>query len=494
MSTVVPLPPEILQFLARPLPQSMLLRGPPGSGKSTLSLALLEAFSGRRIYVSSRLGGPELTSQHPWIRAPASGIRVVDDAIPPGSIREARRVQARAREVLSADDEAGVQSLWLPGPLLDAWSQARPESPSMVVIDSWDALVEGYVGVRSPDSDLPDRAELERLLLAQMARGAVMTVLVLERSEPSQLDYLVNGVLSLRSGEMDERTERWLSVQKLRGVRISTSAYPFTLEGGRFSSISPVTAGFPASLPTPEPEPDRQPEQLWPGSSEFASEFGRLRHRSISLLRTFPGVPNEAVRMLVGPLLAQVLDAGGRVVLCPPPGLSPEQLWELGRSRYPEEQLLRQLRIVAVAGPPEDEPEPVRRVMLGAPQPPVAPHASRVPAALRFFEEVLPRNTPNLLVLWMSGVRSLGELTGATYSPSSLPALIRQHARLPNTHVFVIGEIDDPLTDALRPLSHIRLRMQFSNGRVFVYGVNPLTPLHVLSVGNGTPYQLLRVV
>ncbi|MCI4338553.1 MAG: hypothetical protein L3J72_04555, partial [Thermoplasmata archaeon] len=376
----------------------------------------------------------------------------------------------------------------------EAWSQARPERPTMVVIDSWDALVESYLGVPIADPELPDRPALERLLLRQMARGPVMTVLVLERSEPNQLDYLVNGVLSLQTGQMDERMERWLSLQKLRGVRISTSAYPFTLEGGRFNCISPVAAGFPGTLPAPDPEPDRQPEQLWPGSADFAAEFGRLSHHGITLLRTFPGVPDEAVRMILAPLISHVMDLGGRVLFCPPPGLAPHQLWTLCRSRYSEEQVLRQVRVVAVAGEPEGEPEEVRKILIAPAKGPVDPHHVRAPDAIRFFEEGLARANPNLLIGWISGVQSLGVYTGAPYSPSTLPALLRAYTRMPHTHVFFVGEIDDPLTDSLRPLSRIRLRMQYTNGRVFLYGVSPLTPLQVLSVGSSGPYQLMRVV
>ncbi len=55
----------------------------------------------------------------------------------------------------------------------------------MVVLGSWDALVERYLAAPHSGDVRPDRSELERILLDPMAGGPVFLVLVLVRTEPS---------------------------------------------------------------------------------------------------------------------------------------------------------------------------------------------------------------------------------------------------------------------------------------------------------------------
>ena len=63
------LPQELRDFLHLPGPQTLLIRGPPGSGKSTLSLGLAASFPGARLFISSRVSRPKLLLQYPWIGA-----------------------------------------------------------------------------------------------------------------------------------------------------------------------------------------------------------------------------------------------------------------------------------------------------------------------------------------------------------------------------------------------------------------------------------------
>lgn len=497
MSAVVPLPQEVIHFLHRPAPETMLVRGLAGTGKTTFALTLLTAFPGRRIYVTSRVSREELARDFPWLGSNGSqSITVVDASTRAGTVREtAHALQNIKGYLVDGDTSAEGASLWMPAPLQEAWSLSRPNEPTMVVIDSWDAVVERYLGVPAPLNDgLPDRAEMERLVLDQLARGPVHTVLVLERDAPSQLDYLVNGVLSMDRVTVDERGERWLHLHKLRGVRLDSASYPFTLENGRFHCITPIQPDFQPRLQAPEPEPDPKPGFLWPGSVDFATNFGRLPLGHISLFETESGVPEAAVRLVFAPIVAQVIQNGGRVFHVLAPQVSPKDVWDLYRPLVSPEVFRHHVRIQSPAGFEVDEPE-LEGVMLPLPRVEESGVHGRTPEALRFLREGAKSGAPNLSIVWVAGLNALGAVTGNPYRAETLPSIVLEYATDTNIHEIFIGVGGDPLVESVRSMATARLRFGSRRARVFVYGTQPVTPPFVLVDGDGErTYNLLRVV
>ena len=497
MSAVVPLPQEVLHFLQRPPPETMLVRGLAGTGKTSFALTLLTAFPGRRIYVTSRVSPAKLARDFPWIGEDGSGVSVVDASSRPATVRETARALDRVKELL-VDGDGGNDgaALWLPSPIQEAWALTRPGEPAMVVIDSWDAVVERYLGVPAPlDGGLPDRAEMERLVLDQLSRGPVHSVLVLEREQAPQLDYLVNGVLSTGRVTADERADRWLHLHKLRGVRLDSESYPFTLENARFQCITPIQPGLQPSLCAPEPEPESGPGFLWPGSLDYATNFGRLGIGQITLFETESGVPDGSVRLLLAPMEAQVIQGGGRVYHVLPPRISPKDIWEVYRPFVSVEAFRRQVRLQSPLPPSESEEPALEDVMLPHPRTGDPGGHHRTPEALRFLREAHATGAPCLMIVWASGLRSLGSISGEPYQPETLPAIVSEYATGTNLHGIFVGNDGDPLTESMRSMAKTRLRFRRRGGRVFVYGTQPMTPPFVLVQGDGErTYQLLRVV
>ena len=237
MGASLPIPRELLDFLRLTGPQSMLLRGPPGSGKTSLSLALLEAFPGNRFYVTNRVPNDDVLSSFPWLgRNGHHGIKVIDNTHYDLSIAQSTHALLQESMDVLTDSPAETRELtefmWLPEPLQEAWSRLDPKQSTLIVIDSWEALVDGYLG--SSDgvarAELPTKAEVERSLLRRMGRATAHLLFVLEREDQTQLDYLVNAVGVTAREVVDGRLERWLTIYKLRGVRIENPLYPFSLE------------------------------------------------------------------------------------------------------------------------------------------------------------------------------------------------------------------------------------------------------------------------
>ena len=495
MSSIFDLPKEIYEFLAKPIPQSLLVRGPPGAGKTTFSLSLLENYNGPRFYLSSRVLRQELTNEFPWI-SNGPGIRVIDAADRRDNLREAARLQVQARHLVQdAERDPTTEALWLPSPIQEVWSQTSPEVPGIMVIDSWDALVERYLGSPSaaPPS-APDRTELERMVLDLIARGALFLVLVLEQDAPNQLDYLVNAVVHLGWEVHDGRPERWMHLLKLRGTRIDNSAYPYTLEGGRFQCISPISIRLDTTLRAPEPDPSRNERGLWPGSAEFAHAFGRLPIGGLTIIEKDLQVSATAPRLLVMPMIAEVLQAGGRVVHILPPNTPAEAVFANFHPFLTPEQVVRQVRIQTTTAPRE-VPENVAGAILPPPVPgEFSGSASRTPEALEFLR------TPaggkgNLSVVWVSALRALNTANATHYTPENLPSVVLQYTSGAPVHVVFISPMGDPLIDHLKAIAALHLQMKSRVGRVFVHGEQPVTPQFVLSEGDQrVAYRLLRIV
>jgi hypothetical protein len=496
MSALLNLPAELFQYLARPPPQSLLIRGEPGTGKTTFALGLLEQFPGRRFLVSTRVSPIELKAEFRWLDT-GTGIHLIDAVRTPGDVRGAYRALGRVSELVAGTDHEPVaRSLWLPPAIQEVWSQADSSAPSMVVVDSWDALVERYLGPPSHLEGMPDRAEIERLLLDQMGQGPVYTVLVTERAEISQLDYLVNAVVETRSEDHVSRPERWMYLRKLRGTRIDTPAYPYTLEGARFHCIGPLGHELLARPVRPEPEPSPMKGWIWPGSSDFASAFGRLPVGHLSLIERDSTVPTDSVILLVRPMAAQVALSGGRVLAMLPPSVRGSSVLRAYREYLTDEQMMRQLRF-QLSGPSDDFPEELSRILLPSPTADPGGTPGRIPEAVRFMRELEPSGAPNLSVIWVSALRAWGAETGVEPNPATLPGIALNYLSGTPAHTVFVGVADDPLIVALRTMSSLRLRLKSTGARVFAWGEDPPTPSFVLSEGDeatGKPYRLTRIV
>ena len=495
MSSILDLPREAYAFLARPTPQTLLLRGPPGTGKTTLGLSLLQNYSGPRYLITSRVPLADLRRDFPYLDA-TSSLTLLDATADSDSLEDAARLLQKAGELVRRPEKEQIlRGLWLPETVQAVLGSMGPADHAMLVIDSWDALVERYLGPRSPEpGGLPDRDELERLLLDQIARASIFLVLILERSTPTQLDYLVNGVLETHAEASNGRPQRWLSLRKLRGVRIDCPEYPFTLEDARFRCVSPLPDSFELGPIVTEPDPAPTPGTLWPGSSDFANAFGRLRAGRVTLLEMDGDVPYQTGRAIMRPIAASVLRTGGRLVLILPPNIPVSDVWTALHPIVSTAQFLDRVRL-QTSGPSTEVPDEVAPAVLPPPSVDSASARPKTPEGVRWLNGVATPGSMNVSGVWVGALRAFAHSEGVTYSPDTLPGIVVAYLSGAPSHIVFIGPSDDALTHSIRSIAATRIRVSERSGRIFLFGEQPLTPPYVLSEGTSEkPYRLIRIV
>ena len=497
LSPSASLPPELMGFLNRQSPQALLVRGAPGTGKTILGIALLEAFPGRRIYVSSRTRTSQLHRDFPVLEPlrQSGQLSLVEMAMGDmGGLRAASRAVESAPRLVADLANQRLRSLLLPPEVLAAWSESSPTSPTLVVLDSWDAIVERFLGhAANTGESLPSREEVERIAIGQMAEGPVTVVFVVEHREAGQLEYLVNGIVTMEQQLVDNRLERWLRIDKLRGTRIGRASYPFSLDGGRLQCIEPMRMDALPPASHIDPEPQARSGYIWPGSNDYASTFGWLAAGKMTLIEFDQDVPIPAIRLLVGPMLNQTVAKGGRVFHLPPPGMHPAEVWGFYEGQTSREVFFRQVRIVSALS--SDEAEEFGPAVLPLPSGTVEGYIPRIPEAAKFLREGASVEHPNLGVLSIGGMKSINALVPGTYTEDTMPGLALTYIHQSPLHAIMIGQVGEPLTKSVYAMAETRLRMQFRDGRVFLHGVNPWTPWIVLTQGDGrAPYHFLEVV
>jgi KaiC/GvpD/RAD55 family RecA-like ATPase len=499
MSQVKRLPDELAEFLQLSGPQTLLVRGAPGSGKTSLCLEMLHEFVGKKMFVTCRVPTAKLQQDFHWLVGPDPiDWRILDLTTRPSSIEEAARVLLNANLLRTStdDDAAAMRALWLPGAIQEAWGDTNPNEPTLIVVDPWNAFIDQYVeSGRRLGTEVPVARELELTLLSLIGRTRIHLVFVMEGEEPTQLDYLVDGVLVTERRTSNSHLERWLTLAKLRGVPVNRPLYPFTLDGGKFRCISPMPSPLGLSPTGPERDPEPGALDLWPGNVDFARFFGRLTRGSLTLLELGPEVPREVPRVFVLPIMAEVLARQGRVVLVPPPTLSPEDSYTDLARIVPAAELASHFRILGVFPTPEltrqfesvfVPPSRISWTKDGITVPVPEDPAFRVGA----------KDSPgmNLLVAYFSGLEGLAQSAGVALTREAIPGAAHVAFGGSPVHMIAIGRAGDPYFSAVLALAALHLRVESHQGRVLLHGYRPFTEEFAVTQSTAdAPYRLLRI-
>lgn len=201
------LPSELLKFVKNES-YSLLIKGKPGTGKTTFALTLLDNLNGdsNYFYISTRLSLKQLSFYYPWIEKffskedNMSGYRFED---------------ARLDEPESLFERITNQ-------LMDV------KSP-VIIIDTWDTIASFM--------DRESRLNNERVLQIWRERAGAKLIFLSETFDLGILDSIVDGVITFENRIFNSNNHRQLTINKLRGVPIRCYSYSYSLFQGVFYTL-----------------------------------------------------------------------------------------------------------------------------------------------------------------------------------------------------------------------------------------------------------------
>lgn len=260
------IPQEIGEFFSKPGGRSLIVKGSPGTGKTTFALQLLEEVGkpNASFYLSTRVSDEALYKQFPWLKEKDMRGRIVDSSrmllealCTPEAEEEVTTDKTTVEKVsaakgflksISGGDLAPptkvdrtrlrviMERIRMPEieRIYDCIERVLPEK-SMLIVDSVEGVTHKY-GI--------DMDEFITCLQKDLVEGSNTDVLmVLEKADAPSLEYLVDGVISLSHEMVSDRRVRHMNLAKLRATEIRQPNYMLSLKAGRFRGFDAFHPG-----------------------------------------------------------------------------------------------------------------------------------------------------------------------------------------------------------------------------------------------------------
>ncbi len=339
------IPKELTDFTLKEGGSSLMIKGTAGTGKTTIALQLIEELGEpeRSFYLSTRVSDQSLYRQFPWLEDEEMKGQIIDsskvflealyewedkeekETLPE---KERRKIESakeflgsiEKKDIPTEADRTQLNSLdeRIPGleRIYDRIDHILPERATLV-IDSVEGITHKY--------DIQSEILIMTLQKDLVESSNTNLILVLEKAEARNLEYLVDGVIHLNRFQIDNRDVREIHLNKLRAVGIKQPAYLMTLEGGRFRCFEPFTMDLKKEI---EWMPINDPEDRFSTGIEDLDDLldGGYQRGSYNVLEVNENVSNEEYMLVVRPLFLNFLSQSRGVLATLSGGTHPDIL------------------------------------------------------------------------------------------------------------------------------------------------------------------------
>jgi DNA polymerase III delta prime subunit len=308
------IPKEIKDFFGIEDGQELLIKGLPGTGKTTLALEILNTLCEKKngVYISTRVDPKRLYATTPWI----SYIIPPKNVINATQNRLLKSLKGASRELSEYDAVLDFFRVF--------FDEAEEMDNPMIVIDSWDAVL-NYTAHFIEDT----QHSFEQNMCEFGRDTGIHLILVSEFADIMPLDYIVDGVVTMEqfklmgsSGTespngMRTRYARQIRLDKLRGVEIRQKNYTTTLHGGRFRYFEPYREHQDARIASDVVRvPDPGESRISTGIPDLDILTGGLKYGSCNVIEIDHGVGKRYYQILTA-LASNALKNGRGVFILP---------------------------------------------------------------------------------------------------------------------------------------------------------------------------------
>jgi KaiC/GvpD/RAD55 family RecA-like ATPase len=329
---------QILEPLLKPQVSTILIKGEPGTGKTTLAMELLR-IHGRGTYVSTRVSPEQYSIQLPHLTTLFFN--------PTPSNANLGKEAPREPSQYSFEDQRYSNMTDLLNALVGGLEKG---GGPLIVLDSWDAIAN--------QTERTERLKVEQTMTLLALGHKAKLVFISEEPSLTTTDYLVDAVLTLKNELFEGRRVRKLEWNKLRGSSIPHWTTLYTLDSGRFTPFANndamstnVTGEAKAFKPTPH-----RGASYSTGSTDLDAFFGGGFRKGITILFELGRyVGSPSFNPLTTMLRCNFLANGGCNTTIPSPGLSAARIVQSVSRYVPQSVIEAGMRIgcfeIADSGP-----------------------------------------------------------------------------------------------------------------------------------------------
>ncbi|MHA1794749.1 MAG: RAD55 family ATPase [Promethearchaeota archaeon] len=310
----ISIPPEIVNaFKLEDTGYNLLLKGQAGVGKTTFAMSLLAFFTEYTpVYLSTRVAPSSLYSQFPWLKGKLAPENILDATrtyIPPAQDPEGSQMKEHLMQT--------IRFQTIPEFLKIIYEKVAQYEHPIIVIDSWDAII-------GPGRNQND--QVETLFTEFIRQSNSKLILIAESDTHGFLDYIVDGILTLRDGEIAGRTFRTIEINKIRAVERKQKQYAFTLYHNKFQYLPPYSKEKFVNISQYQPVQDK--DDLFSTGNEALDEIygGGLRPGTFNLLEVESNVPISSVSSIFIAILCQFIQNGRGAIIRASDGINSDLL------------------------------------------------------------------------------------------------------------------------------------------------------------------------
>ncbi len=443
----------------------LLIQGPPGVGKTTLALELLQRAQATRLghaeipparlYVPSRGSPYKLRKHFPWIQN-------ISD---PYSKKISNNDSDSSVEIrVSEPDDVFNKILTL----------KRSKQRGLMVIDSW----EGALRNTSEDG----RRMIESAILSDPDDNRVGVVLVSEGGRLGDLPNLVDGIVTLSFSELDSRRLRTIVVNKLRGVRVKSDRALFSLDKGKFNLLPSTKFENQAPAKPGVLSPVAHTETSFStGSRDLDAMLkGGIRRGSWILVDVNNTVPTMGARLLLRIIIANFINQGGSSFIVPFSTISSDNVAESLRPLVGGDTLDERVRIAEFN---QDLPRRKWRV----------PLRGKVTEDFTLFSNIWKElGTVSSSIILAVDFDKIVQVYG---DDLMLPSLSNMGATIRDTGAVTLAIASglNKMRDAFLRIADYYLKVENINNTTVLYGVKPFTNVHGVEFAFDRGYPTLKL-